>query len=189
MRLYESLTARQVDLDPARGTWRQMKRLLLLVVAVAAVAVPTTASAGGATACRNQVFNDWYRDGKIASTYPVACYRDALKHIPADASIYSSLSDDVRAAMRAAVLRAHGKAAPKQVGHGFKAIGAGAVAGTTASMPSAAPPQDNPGGGSGVVGAAEGAPVPILVLGGIALALVAAGAVGAGVRHVRSRRQ
>jgi len=165
-----------------------MKRSLLLVVLLAAVAIPGTASASGVP-CRNKVFNDWYPDGKIASTYAVSCYRDALKHIPPDAAIYSSLSDDIRAAMRAAIRRSHGLAAPAVVGHGAKAVGAGSVMGTTASVTTAAPPSDPaPTHSDGVVATASNAPLPILVLGGLALLLVAAGALGAGVRHVRSRR-
>ncbi len=162
-----------------------MKRCLLLVVLLAAVAIPGTASASGAP-CRNKIFNDWYPDGKIASTYPIACYRDALKHIPPDAVIYSSLSDDIRAAMRAAIRRAHGLSAPKEVGHGAKAVGAGSVMGTTASVQAAPPPHDP--SSNGVVATASNAPLPILVLGGLALVLVATGAIGAGVRYARSRR-
>ena len=164
-----------------------MKRSLILVVLLAAVAVPGTASASGAP-CRNNVFNDWYPDGKIASTYPVACYRDALKHIPPDAAIYSSLSDDIRAAMRAAIRRSHGLSAPATVGHGAKAIGAGSVMGTTASVTSAAPSHTDAAKDNGVIATASNAPLPILVLGGLALLLVATGAIGAGVRYVRSRR-
>jgi hypothetical protein len=165
-----------------------MKRMLLLVVLLAAVAVPSTASAAGGP-CRNKVFNDWYPDGKIASTYPVACYRDALKHIPPDAAIYSSLSDDIRAAMRAAIRRSHGLAAPAVVGHGAKAVGAGSVMGTTASVTTAAPPADPPSSkDGGLIATASNAPLPILILGGLALLLVATGATGAGVRYWRSRR-
>src|SRR5437868_14421285 len=100
-----------------------VKGLLLLAVLLAVV-LPGQASAAG-TPCRNKIFNDWYRDGKVASTYPVGCYRDALKHIPIDAKIYSSLSDDVRAAMRAAIRRAQGLSAPSQVGHGLPPPGPG----------------------------------------------------------------
>jgi len=164
------------------------RRLLLvglLAGLLAAAALPGAASA--ATPCRNKVINDWYPDGKIASTYPIACYRDALKHIPPDAAIYSSLSDDIRSAMRAALRRAHGLSAPAEVGHGAKAIGAGSVMGTTASVSAAQPPHDASSSG-GVVATASNAPLPILVLGGLALVLVATGAIGAGARYVRSRR-
>lgn len=164
----------------------RMKRCLLLVVLLAAVAIPGTASASGAP-CRNKVFNDWYPDGKIASTYPISCYRDALKHIPPDAAIYSSLSEDIRAAMRAAMRRAHGLSAPREVGHGLKAVGAGSVMGTTATVTSAAPPVTD-AKSHGLIATASNAPLPILVLGGLALLLVATGAIGAGVRYARSRR-
>lgn len=160
-----------------------MKRLLLLFTLLAVV-LPWPASAAG-TPCRNKIFNDWYPDGKIASSYPVACYRDALKHLPPDAAIYSSLGDDVRAAMRAAMRRSHGLPAPLQVGHGPKAIGAGSVKAALVSINR--PPRN--AAPAGVVATASSAPLPILVLGGIALALAAAGAIGIGVRHARGHRR
>jgi hypothetical protein len=161
-----------------------VKRLLLLATLLA-VALPGPASAA-TSPCRNKIFNDWYPDGKIASTYPVACYRDALKHMQPDAAIYSSLGDDVRAAMRAAMRRSQGLSAPLQVGHGSKAIGAGNVRAKLVSLNTTKPHDP---ASTGVVATASGAPLPILVLGGLALALVAAGAVGVGVRHARGRRR
>ncbi len=156
-----------------------MKRLLLLATLLAVV-LPGPANAAGSP-CRNKVVADWYRDGKIASTYPISCYRDALKHIPADADIYSSLREDVHAAMRAATRRTEGLSAPLQVGHGPKATGAGYVKGTLVSIDASKKIQSTPAS-TGVVATASGAPLPILVLGGIALALAAAGAIGVGTR-------
>ncbi|HZU20753.1 MAG TPA: hypothetical protein VE982_06015 [Gaiellaceae bacterium] len=166
-----------------------MKRLLLLVVVVLAGLAPATGSAS--TPCRDRIYNDWYPDGKIKTTYPIACYRDALKHIHGDALVYSSLSDDIRSAMQAALARLHGHArVPAQVGRSGppasrkrtrrpatsdvslttdKRPPAGPTASTgpmtTLAVPTAA------GGGSSV-------PVPLLVLGGLALLLVAAGTAG-----------
>jgi hypothetical protein len=160
-----------------------VKRLLLLITLLA-VALPGPASAASSP-CRNKIFNDWYPDGKIASTYPVACYRDALKHMSTDAGIYSSLGDDIRAAMRAAMRRTHGLSAPLQVGHGAKAIGAENVKNVLVSAHKTAHDPSS----TGVVATASSAPLPILVLGGVALALVAAGAIGVGVRHARARRR
>jgi hypothetical protein len=162
-----------------------VKRLLLLATLLA-VALPGPASAA-TSPCRNKVFNDWYPDGKIASTYPVACYRDALKHIRTDAEIYSSLGDDIRAAMRAAMRRSQGLSAPLVVGSGPKAIRAGEVKSALASISATKKPNDGQAS-AGVVATASGAPLPIIVLGGIALALAAAGAIGVGVRHARGRR-
>jgi hypothetical protein len=172
-----------------------MKRLLILVAVLAGLVLPGTA--GAAVPCRDRVFNDWYHDGRIASTYPTACYRDALQHIPADARIYSSLSTDIKAAMLAAIRRQHGSSVPKQVGHGFKIVthrnAKGQLVSEKGELVSLGKvgthdsPQGADAAGS-IADTASGAPLPILVLGGIALALAAAGAIGTGVRHVRRRR-
>src|SRR5262245_37392521 len=106
-----------------------MKRLALVALAVA-FCVPATAKA--AVPCRDRIYNDWYKDGKIASTYPIGCYRDALKHVPADARTYSSLADDIRAALQGALARLHGKTnVPAQIGKG----GQGGVLPVTSTLP------------------------------------------------------
>src|SRR6478736_3168816 len=103
-----------------------MKRSLIPVLVLAAAlfaGLTVPATSGAAVPCRDRIFNDWYHDGKVASSYPTGCYRDALKHIPADARIYSSLATDIRSAMLASLRRQHGKPAPKQVGHGMTPAG------------------------------------------------------------------
>jgi len=178
--------------------WAPVKRTLLLftLLALTSLAVVLPAPAGAAVPCRNKIFNDWYADGKIASTYPIACYRDALKHIPVDAKVYSSLNDDIRAALRAAIRRSHGFTVPRQVGHGFAALGAGNVKGAVATIPSE--PHDPYTGTNTVPDTAttaaapttdssSGLPLPIIILGALAIALAAAGAIGVGVRHWRGR--
>jgi hypothetical protein len=176
-----------------------MKRLLLVsLLAVLAVAVPAQAHA--AAPCRDKIFNDWYADGKIASTYPHACYVDALRHIPTDADEYSSLREDITAAMRAGILHSEGKAVPKQIGHGFAAhnvLVSGAQSSTqsaphdpaTSTTSSQGPASTGQTVNAEVATSSSGAPLPVLALGGLALALVAAGAIGAGVKHARSRRR
>ena len=119
----------------------------------------------------------------------MACYRDALKHIPLDADIYSSLKDDIRAALRAAIRRSHGLSAPRLVGKGFdSATGAGGVKGQVVPISKNSPHDPAPVAAAPVADTSGGGiPLPILVLGGIAIALVAAGAIGLGVRHTRGR--
>jgi hypothetical protein len=163
-----------------------MKRLLLLaVLAVAATAIPAQASAAGP--CRNDVYDDWYHDGKIASTYPISCYRDAVKHVHGDLKIYSSLTDDIRAAMQAAIARAQGKSnVPDQVGKGVPA--AETASGTGSGPNSSSDATDRPDSPVGVStiaspavadgGSGSSVPVPLLVLGGLALLLAAAGGIG-----------
>jgi hypothetical protein len=178
---------------------RVMKRLPILVALLAVsllAGLTLPATVGAAVPCRDRIFNDWYHDGRIASSYPTSCYRDALRHIPADAKIYSSLSTDIRSAMLASIARQHGKPAPKEVGHGLGVVGQGAVSGRLVSLGNAK--QNTPTQGLGstqsvttssgpVADSASGTPLPILVLGGLALVLAAAGAIGAGVRYTRRR--
>lgn len=163
-----------------------MKRVVLLILAVAAFA-PSTA--GAAVPCRDRIYNDWYHDGKIASTYPISCYRDALKHVKGDAAIYSSLTDDIRSAMQAAISRLHGaKNVPSQVGKGLppnspvvdKTTTSKTKTKTTtgATAITAPPVSDTSSSGSGI-------PTPLLVLGGIAILLIAAGALGMLARRRR----
>src|SRR5690349_16810831 len=93
-----------------------VKRILLLAF-VAAFFAP--AGAHAATPCRDKIYNEWYSTGKISTSYPISCYRDALKHIPPDAQVYSNLGGDIKAAMTAAVARKdNGGSGPTAVGSG-----------------------------------------------------------------------
>jgi len=183
-----------------------MRRLVLLALLAGAVVLSALvpASAKAAVPCRDRIYNDWYRHGKIASTYPFACYRDAIKHVPSDAAIYSSLKDDIRSALQAAIARSHGKTVPTEVGHGLVTPVSSQVKSTSVvktskhsststttspvEVPSAAPvnqTQTIHAASAVTTSGSSGPPVPILVLGGLALILAAVGAIGAGVRHFK----
>jgi cobalamin biosynthesis Mg chelatase CobN len=196
-----------------------MRRCLLVLLALAAVAALSPARAGAATPCRDKIFNEWYHDGEVASTYPIACYRDALKHIPADVAVYSSLSDDIRLAMQAAIERSHGQTVPKEVGAGTSRLtssgGSSSSSGsggspstgtgttststtkTSTTKTDTAPTSPDPGTATttptvtsqpvaaSTTSGSSGVPLPVIVLGGVAIALLAAGAIGLGVRRYR----
>lgn len=163
-----------------------MKRLFLVVLALAAFAPATAAHA--AVPCRDRIYNDWYADGKIATSYPLACYRDAIKHVPTDAREYSSLADDIRAALLGARQRLEGHTkVPAAVGRGPLR------APLNADDKSQSTPHDPVSDGTqqvnqtlpttstvaaGATGSSAGLPVPLLVLGAVAILLAAAGLVG-----------
>jgi hypothetical protein len=166
-----------------------VKRVVIVILALAAVAVaPATAKAS--VPCRDRIYNDWYADGKIATTYPITCYRDALKHVKGDALVYSSLSDDIRAAMQGALARAKGDTKiPAQIGNtgpaGKRHSGDRSTSSSPPHDPAPGPEQVNitlPTPSTVAAGATSGSgggvPVPLLVLGGIALLLTAVGGVG-----------
>jgi cobalamin biosynthesis Mg chelatase CobN len=196
-----------------------MRRCILVLLALAAVASFGPGRADAATPCRDKIYNEWYHDGKVASTYPLSCYRDALKHVPAQDAVYTSLSDDIRLALQAAIARSHGQKVPSEVG------GSSVPRVTSSSKPSStsntssstssssskpptettkdtAPNSPDPGDmtttapvtttpvvvASAPTSSSGGVPLPVLVLGGVALVLVASGAAGLGVRRYRRGR-
>ena len=138
---------------------------LLLVGAVRA------APAQAATPCWKTLLNDWY-DGRIDHVYPVHCYRDTLKHLPADVQTYSSAHDDISRALQSAIASA--RKAHRPIGPNTLVVppGAGRVGGSGKT-----PTKTTTGGGSGGKGGSGGLagqvpasspssiPVPLLILG------------------------
>jgi hypothetical protein len=190
-----------------------MRLRILIGVGIAALsfaaAVVRPLPAAAATPCWKALLNDWY-DGRIDNTYAIHCYTDALKHLPPDVQTYSSAHDDIERALQSAIAKLDKKkvnpntqikpststtttsstdtgkkhnARPTQPAGGS---GPGSVTTPTSTG-------RNPGGGlSGVAnkldpGSADSLPVPLLVLGGLALILVAGGAGGLALKHFRAR--
>src|SRR5207248_10730267 len=73
--------------------------LVLLAVGVGSASAGSAAAAKGKPPCWKTLINDWY-DGRIDGTYPIHCYRDALKNLPADVETYSSARDDIKQALQ-----------------------------------------------------------------------------------------
>jgi hypothetical protein len=168
-----------------------MNRLVMGLVLALVVAATTVSPAGAKTPCRNLIYNDWYQDGQIASSYPISCYRDALRHLGTGDQVYTSLEDDIRAALQAALARQHGKKVADQIGHKFTTP---VLVDSQQSMKDEHPDSTDPTTpnqrnlASADVPASSnggGVPAPLLVLGGLALVLLAAGGVGTVVRRRR----
>jgi len=159
---------------------------LILVCAAAAAAATFGVGTAQASTCSDALIHDWYVDGRIDNTYEVHCYREALRDIPEDQIVYGTLRDDLTRALQN-VIRDHD-------GH---------VTGATL-VPGAGDGPGGPGGGATggshdkgffhwlarAVGpsTANSVPVPLLILGGLALALVAAAAVSFFARRHQARR-
>jgi hypothetical protein len=79
-----------------------------LVAAIGSAVVLATGGSRAATAvrttCATRLLRDW-ADGRIDGTYPVSCYRAALKSLPTDLRVYSSAPDDLRQALSARILQ------------------------------------------------------------------------------------
>lgn len=162
-------------------------RLLAIAVAltgVLALSAPGTAMA--AKPCWKQIVEDWYPDERIDGSYSQACYREADKNIPQDLRDYSDLPAEIaRARLRDVRDERSGEAERSLQGAG--------------PLESRNDGGDGDGGKSsgGAIGSAldalgpesaDSAPIPLLVLAGLALLLVAAGAAGLLSRKLAARR-
>ena len=157
-----------------------------LAAGAVGVCMSLPATADAKVPCRNQVFNDWEHDGQIASTYPLACYRDALRHVPTTEQIYTSLRTTFAQPCRPRSPRQHGEKVADQIGHKFTSTTPDSPP-TLVDRRSMHDEQVNPTNPGEVTNASGplagstsggGIPTPLLVLGGIALVLVGSGAVG-----------
>jgi hypothetical protein len=77
-----------------------LSRRLLLPALFAALAVAAaTPSVARAEPCWHRVIMDWTKDGVISKDYSPRCLRQAIKKTPEDLRDYSSIIDDINAAL------------------------------------------------------------------------------------------
>jgi hypothetical protein len=190
-----------------RSPHNTLVALLVVGIATAALAAGTATAAGSAArskpACWKVLINDWY-DGRIDGIYEIHCYREALQHLPADVDTYSSARDDIKQALQKRITQSHnGGGAAGGSNGGGSAGGGGTSGGGSAGGGSAAGGGSGGGSSSGGNDAsgpipnaisnlgpkkADSLPVPLLVLGGVAIVLMAAGGAGFLTRRTRTRR-
>jgi hypothetical protein len=164
--------------------------VLLVLGAISLLALASPASA--ATECGKKVLADWYDNGRIDRLYPLNCYEEAIDAIPADLKPYADAEEVITRALQAALRDelAPGGADPtpndddptasgSSGGGGGDDGGDGTAGGTGGSdgNPQAAPGVDTSGPSS--------IPIPLLVLGGMSIALLGAGGLG----YLSRRRQ
>jgi hypothetical protein len=160
-----------------KGRFHTMRLLITTAVLAATAALAVGAGPASASAsCGHTVINDWYVDGTIDGRYSADCYRQALSRVPEQQRIYSSLPEQLPRGLRAALARE-----PKS---GVK--GKVKTIRQTAGNNSSGPIQRV----LGELGPAraDSIPVPLLILAGVALLLIAAGAVSIVHRRLGGRR-
>ena len=175
-----------------------MRAAAVLGLLLLALAGPGTAAAAK-TPCWKTLINDWY-DTSIDGTYPIPCYQQAIAHLPTDAQLYSSAKDDILRAMgRAIALQKQAKTPTTSAATTTTAAAVTTSPATTTeptttepttTQAEVAPPATTTSPGrpkpKGVAraldklnpGDASSFPLPLLILGALAILLVAAGIVG-----------
>ena len=124
---------------------------------------------------------EWY-GGSIKHIYPIHCYHDALGHLPLDVATYSNARNDILRALQQAIAYQNKTSTPvTTVEPAPNTSGT-----TTTSKPHKSGLPEairklTPGG-------ADAFPLPLLILGFLAILLVLAGLGGMGWRRYQSRR-
>ncbi|HEY4620756.1 MAG TPA: hypothetical protein VIG93_03580 [Gaiellaceae bacterium] len=181
--------------------------LTLLAAVITALALSGAATAAASSKCGEQVLADWFDNGRIDRLYPLHCYEEAIDAIPNDIRDYADAEEVISRALQAALSGnlAEGGCDPTPEkgsknpctgsnGSGGSGGGSGGTGGSngSGSSGSGSSGSGSEGSGSGSEAApnvdASGPssiPIPLVILGGMSLALLAAGGLG----YLSRRRQ
>ena len=156
--------------------------VLILGLIALSVAGPATAGAS----CGKRVIDDWYADGRVDGTYALHCYDDAIEALPRDVRDYSSAKEDIERALQAAMRGED----PSTNDPGSGGSGGGGPSDPNDPVTGESPGETGESESASPVdtAASDSLPLPLLVLGGLALLLIAAGSLGYLVRRVQARR-
>jgi hypothetical protein len=135
----------------------------VLSTAIAALAVASGVAA--ATPCSEAILADWLDNSRIDHVYDLPCYEAAVDAIPDDLRDYTDAADVIARAFQ----NASGRQLETRTPQGRRSEDLPTTVVPTVSAVSASSPSS--------------VPVPLFVLGSLALALLAAGALGYVVRN------
>ena len=160
---------------------------LIALVSLTALAGAPSATAASSLSCAAQIVDDWYGDGRVDKIYPLKCYQAAIRSLPVDVLDYSRAEEDI---LRALQFARAGEPDPGPTG-GAEPNDNDPGDETTPSTGGGGGPSDPGGGGEAAenvdTSGPSSVPIPLIVLGGLALLLLAAGAVGYLSRRAQAR--
>lgn len=170
------------------------------IVAVAALVLGVAPAA--AKSCSRQIIDDWYKDGRVDGTYALHCYDEAIDELPEDVVQYSSAKEDIERALQDALSKGAPTDAPRTTSDDTDrspVIPPTKPPSSTPPGPPTTKPQTTtsrtPDAGDTATVAvgdtssdAGSLPLPLIVLSGLALLLLAAGGAGYVNRRLQARR-
>jgi hypothetical protein len=191
------------ETDPAVSAPYSMTKLprILTILLAAGLAATVVGSAQAAprtlqqatNTCWRDVVNDWIQhQPNVVGTYPIPCYTQAIQHLNQypDVAGYSSAPDDIHRALLAAIRNDRGDGG----GSGGSSSGpSGGSTPPTSGNPSdsGSPSSDSGSGGLlGLFGAhdATSIPLPLIILGSLAILLALAALATWLARRFQTRR-
>ena len=177
--------------------------LTILFAAVLAATVVGSAQAApralqqSTNTCWRDVVNDWIRhQPNVVGTYPIPCYTQAIQHLNQypDVAGYSSAPDDIHRALLAAIRndRGDGGGSGGSSSNGGNPSGGSNPSGGNPNASGGSSSTDS-GGNSGLLGLfgahdATSIPLPLIILGSLAILLALAALATWFARRVQTRR-
>ena len=163
-----------------------MPKIRLLLISVLVLLALLTFGAGTAAAkapCWKTLLNDWY-DGRIEGTYKVSCYREAINHLPQDLRDYSQARSDLSRALLGAIATNDRNGGPPMNDNSIVQPGGKRNLQGTKKDESFWQRVANKLG----PGNATSIPLPLMILAGVGLLLVAAAGASVAARRIQARR-
>jgi hypothetical protein len=182
-----------------------IRRSAITIALVAAAALVLGVAPAAAKSCARQIIDDWYKDGRVDGTYALHCYDEAIDELPEDVVQYSSAKEDIERALQDALAKGAPTDSPRTTPDD-SGDDRQPVIPPTSKPPTQKPPvqptttpsttpRDPDAGDSGTPEAvgdtssnASSLPLPLIVLSGLALLLLAAGGAGYLNRRLQARR-
>jgi hypothetical protein len=172
---------------------------LLAAAAVGIVAPAASASPAAlqtATShCWLDVINDWLDNNQVDRIYAIPCYTQAIQHLAAlpDVSGYSSAMDDIHRALLAAVRQDRNDGPGGSSGGGGPSSGSNGGSSGPTSGSDGGSPSSTGGGSNGILGIggptdATSIPLPLIILGALAVLLALAALATWLARRYQTRR-
>jgi hypothetical protein len=187
------LVVSRVTASPGRKSAYLLIVLALACAAVAALSAPSTAEAAQAKPCWKRLIDDWVDNGRFDHFYSANCIAEARQHLPEDIRAYSDIEEKMDAMRQEAVRRVQ-SVSPPTSGQSDPPSQPPVRSQTGEPVPQATPGHD-PRDPGPIVQAlnkdttnADSIPLPLILLAGLALLLMAAGASGIIHRKLQARR-
>jgi hypothetical protein len=179
--------SREILLPPAR---RLLIFLAMAAVATSAVLALGTAPAAAAKPCWERVIDDWVDNARFDGSYSAACIEQARRHIPEDVRAYSDIEEKLDAYRQLTSRKPSGGDQGPTTGNPTTAPS------DEEPAPAGDPTTTNTTRDSGPfvevmnpnTTSADSIPLPLILLAGLALLLMAAGATGIAHRKLQARR-
>jgi hypothetical protein len=164
--------------------------ILAATGAALAVAAP---AANAAKPCWERVLDDWVDNGRIDGVYSASCLEAARKHVPEDIRAYSDFEDRIDEAMQARAIQSASRGnppPPETTPTGKNESPSSEPEPLPKADPASRPRDEGPISAVLSTGTndANSIPLPLIILAGLALLLMAAGATGLVARKVQARR-